>query len=89
MKNKRIKGYGQYMVWDICLSDNDRLTGYRFQRYVGQKVFLYRTGEPDIEGTITKIEPYYTTVVDSKGYEWAGTPTSCRPADKKEYNKFI
>ena len=51
---------GQIGMFDIP-SENPRPCDYRFQRYIGQEVRRWRTGEIR---KITEIKPYYTYLDD-------------------------
>ncbi len=63
----------QATIYDLNFNNpNKRPCDYSFQRYIGQKVKISVT-EGVLEGKITEIEPYYTTVL-IKGREYAGTP---------------
>ena len=56
---------------------------YRFQRYIGQRVYISLGGgytQREIKGTITAIKPYYTYVKTAVG-ELAGTPYNVRPTE--------
>lgn len=67
---------GQLSIFDLP----DKTVGYKykFQRYMGQKVKFWRTGEV---GKIVAIEPYYT-IVETDECIMAGTPTTISPVEE-------
>lgn len=69
------KDEGQLSIFDLVKEVKPCV--YRFKRYIGQRVEFWREG---IVGTITEIEPYYTTVATDYG-EYIGTPTTICPVD--------
>lgn len=72
---------GQYTIWDIHDGPVRKPCEYSFSRYIGQKVVFWRDG---LQGVITEIGPYYTTVrVGWK--EYVGTPTTIAPVKEDEW----
>lgn len=73
---------GQYSIWDYQ-SKKKRPCDYRFERYIGQKVWLSITSGKFV-GEIVEIEAYYT-IVKVKGHYslYAGTPTTIYPIEMK------
>lgn len=79
------KGYqcdGQINLWD-CLSMNKpeekrKPYEYDFNRYVGQKVWVFDNRGNRKEGTVTKVEHYYT-MVDCYGETLACTTQNIAP----------
>ena len=71
---------GQYTIWDIPGSTR-KPCEYSFPRYIGQKVVFWRDG---LQGVITEIGPYYTTVRVGRE-EYAGTPTTIAPVKEGEW----
>jgi len=69
---------GQTSLFDLSDESKSSASTYKFQRYIGQKVKFWRTGEV---GVITEIEPYYTTVATEKTL-MAGTPTTIVPMEE-------
>ena len=70
--------FGQLTVFDIHDPIGKRKPcEYSFQRYEGQRVKFWLSGEV---GKIVQIEPYYT-IVDTGKCLMAGTPTTICPAD--------
>ena len=62
---------GQYSIYDTG-AENRRPCEYPFQRYIGQPVKFYRTGQT---GVITEIiDHYYTVVLLADGSERIGIP---------------
>lgn len=77
---------GQLSLFDIRTGPK-RPCDYRFKRYIGQKVGLSVTSG-DYIGKIVGIEPYYTEIeVPGTDCTWAGTPTTCYPINKEEYDE--
>lgn len=71
----------QYSIYDIDIETDRRPCRYRFHRYIGQRV-RFRDGEI---GTITEIPGiYYTYIIDRRGRELVGTPTTISPVDEDE-----
>ncbi len=67
---------GQLSLFDIRdTTKKRRPCEYSFERYIGQRV-VFKGG---IAGTVTEIEPYYTTIKTDDGGELAGTPTTISP----------
>lgn len=72
---------GQYTIWDIHDGPKRKPCEYSFPRYIGQKVVFWRDG---LQGVITEIGPYYTTVKVGRE-EYAGTPTTIAPVKEDEW----
>ena len=69
---------GQYSIWDIHEGPVRKPCEYSFPRYIGQRVVFWRDG---LQGVITEIGPYYTTVrVGSDG------TMRCHPSPGAERN---
>lgn len=71
---------GQYSIWDIHEGPVRKPCEYSFPRYIGQSVVFWRDG---LQGVITEIGPYYTTVRVGRE-EYAGTPTTIAPVKEDE-----
>lgn len=85
MKNEPMAG--QYSLFDMMPSESKPYE-YHFKRYLGQKV-KFSTGMISLENktySIKEIQSYYTIVVDDKGEEFVGTPTTIYPEREDELN---
>ena len=74
---------GQLTIFDAATEG--RPCDYRFRRYEGQKVIITLGGgytARPLEGTVTRIGPYYTYVKTVIG-ELVGTPYNVRPIEKE------
>ena len=88
MKNEPMAG--QYSIFDMMPSESKPYE-YHFKRYLGQKV-KFSTGMISLENktySIKEIQNYYTIVVDDKGEEFVGTPTTIYPEREDEFNDRI
>ena len=72
---------GQYTIWDIHDGPVRKPCEYSFPRYIGQRVVFWRDG---LQGVITEIGPYYTTV-NVGDREYVGTPTTIAPVKEGEW----
>lgn len=88
MKNEPMAG--QYSLFDMMPSESKPYE-YHFKRYLGQKV-KFSTGMISLENktySIKEIQSYYTIVVDDKGEEFVGTPTTIYPEREDELNDWF
>ena len=65
-------------IFDLNNDKKSRTAAYSFQRYIGQKVKFWLTGEI---GKIVEIEPYYT-IIETDECIMAGTPTTICQAEE-------